>query len=111
MQPLYFEIEGKTPIMAIPDADAHVDGHPVLTYRYAIYKDDNPNEHHTVDTAKLLSTDRMKNRNYMGTLTFEQPGKIFSYTADGYQELESREVEEVIECISHYRDNPALWQL
>jgi len=45
---------------------------------------------------------------YLGYITFEQPGKLFSYTADGICEISSDEVEEVIEIINHYRDTPRL---
>jgi hypothetical protein len=54
MQPLYFEVDSKLSLMVIPESDAHVDGHPVLTYTYVIYKDENPDRHHlTIDTAKI----------------------------------------------------------
>ncbi|SMC59236.1 hypothetical protein [Pedobacter africanus] len=38
MKPMYFEIDEHLPVMVIPDADAHVDGHPVLTYSYTLYR-------------------------------------------------------------------------
>jgi hypothetical protein len=42
-----------------------MDGHPVLTYSYMLYKDGQ--------------------EDYPGKLIFEQPGKLFSYEADGPQ--------------------------
>ena len=47
----------------------------------------------------------------MGYITFEQPGCLFTYTADGMTELSSDEVEEIIEQISEYRDTPSMWQI
>ena len=112
MQPLYFKIDNNLPLMIVPQSDAHVDGHPVLTYSYLIFRDENVEDHHyTVDTDKLLTPDRKNNPNYMGTLNFVQPGKIFSYEADGNHALEQRDIEEVIEMITHYRENSALWQI
>lgn len=29
---MYFNIDDELPVMVIPDADAHMNGHPVLTY-------------------------------------------------------------------------------
>jgi hypothetical protein len=37
MKPFYFKIENDLKVMVIPDADAHMDGHPTLTYSYAIF--------------------------------------------------------------------------
>ena len=112
MQPIYLQIDNRLPLMIMPESDAHMDGHPVLTYSYAIYKDEpGDDDHHTIDTAALLAPDRKSNPNYMGVLTFEQPGRLFSYAADGPQELSGDEVQEVIEQITHYRENPALWRV
>jgi hypothetical protein len=36
---------------------------------------------------------------------------MFSYTADGQQELTADEALELIEHVSDYRDNPKLWNL
>jgi hypothetical protein len=44
-----------------------------------------------------------------GFITFEKPGSVFSYTADGQQELTSEEATELFEHLSDVRDNPALW--
>ena len=52
MQPIYFEVDNHLPLMIVPESDAHMDGHPILTYRYAIYKDlDNGSQ-------PLINTDR-----------------------------------------------------
>ncbi|HEX8021628.1 hypothetical protein [Mucilaginibacter sp.] len=46
---------------------------------------------------------------YCGYITFEKPGSIFTYTADGERELSAEEVTELIEHLSYVRDNPTLW--
>ena len=107
MKPIYIKVNKNKPLMVIPDADGHMDGHPVLTYTYALY-DYNGNDP-SPDMDTLLSPDRKDRPDYMGTLTFEQPGKLFSYAADGQQKLSSGELEEAIEQITHYRENPNLW--
>ena len=111
MKPIYIEIDHHVPLMVMPEADAHMDGHPVLTYSYAIYRDAYQSENRFTDTDRLLTPDKKTNPDYMGTLTFEQPGKVFSYEADGQHELPECAVEEIIERITHHGDNPALWSV
>src|ERR1700710_3020935 len=98
MKPIYFEVDNHLPLMIVPESDGHMDGHPVLTYSYAIYKDPQAgSEHHFTNTDALLTPDKKKDPNYLGTLTFEQPGKLFSYEADGHGELPGDAIQEVIE--------------
>jgi hypothetical protein len=112
MQPLFFTVGTDLPLMIIPDSQAHVDGHPVLTYTYSVYKNEKTYTNASlVNIEKELHLTKHTNPDYMGYITFEQPGKLFTYTADGKQDLESEEVQEIIEMISHYRDNPQLWQM
>jgi hypothetical protein len=111
MQPIYLQIDHHLPLMMIPESAAHMDGHPVLTYSYAIYRDPDEGEHRLTNTDRLLTPDKKTNPDYLGTLTFEQPGKVFSYEADGPHELPEGAVQEIIEQISHYRENPGLWQI
>lgn len=112
MQPIYLKIDDHLPLMVIPESDAHIDGHPVLTYSYAIYRDEpGDGDHFSVDTEKLLAPDRIKHPHYLGFLVFEQPAKLFSYTADGKEALTGDQVGEIIEQITHYRENPALWRI
>ena len=51
----------------------------------------------------------MTDPDYYGYITFEKPGQLFSYTPGDQLELTRQEVEEVIEQLNHYRDNPELW--
>jgi hypothetical protein len=112
MQPFYFEVDNHMPLMIIPESDAHANGHPVLSYTYAIYKDTQGSKAPRFkNTDSLLTPDKKNDPNYLGTLTFEQPGRVFSYEADGRDQLPSGVIEEVIEQITHYRENPSIWLL
>ncbi|MDB5130253.1 MAG: hypothetical protein JWR02_2 [Mucilaginibacter sp.] len=112
MQPIYLKADENLPLMIIPESDAHMDGHPVLTYSYCIFKDHSTDgNHYSLDKDQLLSPERKKDPNYLGTITFEQPGKLFNYTADGEHSLGSDEIHHIIEEITHYRENPGLWTL
>jgi hypothetical protein len=112
MKPFYFKINESQPIMVIPDTDAHLDGHPVLTYSYTLYKSrpghSVPNP---VKTDQLLEPDKRKNPDYLGTISFDLPYKAFSYISDGMNELSGDEVQEIIEKITRYRKNPNLWAI
>jgi len=112
MKPIYLQVDDKLQLMIIPDSDAHVDGHPVLTYSYAIYKREQQRfDNEFIDTSRLLTPDKRNNPNYLGTLTFEYPGKLFTYAADGPGALSSAGVQELIEQLTHFRENPSLWSV
>lgn len=109
MQPIFFTVGTDLPVMIIPDSQAHINGHPVLTYTYSIYR--NNKKHNERSIERNLHLTKNTDPDYMGYITFEQPGKLFTYTADGRQELNSDEVQEIIEMISHHRDTPGMWTL
>ncbi|CAM3946397.1 hypothetical protein MUGA111182_18750 [Mucilaginibacter galii] len=111
MSAIFFSIDTDMPIMVIPDTQAHANGHDVITYTYSVYRDtsaSNPALERSKESE--LHLQKHTDPNYMGYITFEDPGKLFTYTADGKQELSSDQVEEIIEQISHYRDNPSMWR-
>jgi hypothetical protein len=111
MTPIFFTIGNKRPIKIIPNTQARVDGHPVLTYTYNIYRNNNLNNEAASNKQESeLLLEEKHDRNYLGYITFEDPGKIFTYTADGNERLSAGEIEEIIENISHYRDHPGMWQ-
>lgn len=112
MQPIFFTVGAKLPLMVIPDSQAHMDGHPVLTYTYSIYRDKHPANQEQIDSkANELLLEKKHDPDYMGTITFELPGKLFDYEPAEEQELTSDEVEEAIEQITHYRETPGMWQI
>src|ERR1700744_353767 len=110
MKPIFFTITGTIPIKAIPDTQAHLDGHPVIAYNYNIFFDSSKNESHDFNSETIIKKDKMDDPDYYGYITVEKPGHLFTYTPGEQRALTRREVEEVIEQLSHYRDNPDLWK-
>ncbi|UOE48801.1 hypothetical protein MTO98_30850 [Mucilaginibacter sp. SMC90] len=110
MTPLFIKLNGGLELMVIPDTTAHLDGHTILTYTYSIFRDigaGNPLLSRSKEST--LHLEQIDDPEYYGFITFEKPGKLFSYTADGQRELESYQVNELIEHLSDIRDNPASW--
>lgn len=108
MRPLFFITQNKLPLTIIPDTMAHVDGHPVLTFTYSIYK--GQSEELLQARTNRQHLENIHDPDFMGVITFEAPGKMFTYTPHNGHSLESREVEEVIEFLNEFRDNPAHWK-
>jgi hypothetical protein len=110
MTPIYFTVDRDLPIMVIPNVKVHMDGHTVLAYTYHIFYDsvsDNPAS--VVNNTTMISN-KLSNPDYFGFITFEDPDRLFSFTPEGNRELTRTELEEIIEQIKHYRDNPSLWK-
>lgn len=110
MKTLYFTLGGHRRIMVIPDTQAHLNGHTIITHTYSLFMD-NGSGNPLLSRSKesTLHLERIEDPDYCGFLTFEKPGKLFSYTADGQNELETEDITELIEHLSDVRDNPALW--
>ena len=108
MKPIFFTVDNSLPLKVIPDTQAHLDGHTVIAYNYNIFLDSAKN-----DPSKLLTqqpaSDKMTDPDYYVYITFERPGHLFSYTPGEQRQLTRAEIEEVIEQLNHYRDNPELW--
>jgi hypothetical protein len=98
MASINFTLKNHRQLTVIPDMRMHLDGHPVLSLDYKVYRDD--------DKSKSKSDD-----DYLGLVTFEVPGRVFNYTPNGDRRLSQEEVEEVIEYLSYIRDNPQNWRL
>ena len=110
MTPFFCKLPSDLTVMVIPDTQAHVDGHPVLTYSYTLYQaQPGHSEVEMSSTDQLLAPEKTKHKDYLGTIYFEQPYKSFSYTADGMNQLDVEDVEQVIGKITEYRLNQELW--
>ena len=110
MEPLYFKLRPALPLIIIPDTLAHIDGHPVLTRTYSIFKDSaigNPLLARSRESS--LHLEEIDDPNYFGYLTFELPDKLFRYTP-GQQALKSGEIEQVIEFLTDVRGKPDSWR-
>jgi len=110
MTPFFCKLDSQITVMVIPDSQAHVDGHPVLTYSYTLYRSEAGHSYVELSSAdQLLAPDKIKHKDYLGTIYFDQPYKSFSYTADGINQLDVEDVEQVIRMITEYRMNQKLW--
>ena len=110
MKPLFFTLDQDLPVMIIPDTQAHLDGHEIITHTYSIYLDvDNGDPRQSLTKETLLHVTNHTDPDYFGFLTFEKPGKLFTYTANGQRELDDLQVNELIEKISTLRDDPSTW--
>jgi hypothetical protein len=110
MKPLYIKLENLLELMIIPDTQAHLNGHTIITHTYSIFTNTgtgNPLVARSKEST--LHLEHIADPEYYGFITFEKPGSLFTYTADGQKELTSAEVTEIIENLSHIRDNPTLW--
>ena len=108
MKPIFFTVDNSLPLKIIPDTQAHLDGHTVIAYNYNVFFDSTKNDP-SAALAKELHTDKMTDPDYYGYITFEKPGHIFSYTPGDQLTLTRNEIEEIIERLNHYRNNPELW--
>jgi hypothetical protein len=111
MKPIFFTLGERLPLMIIPDTQAHLNGHTIITHTYSIYLDiDNGNPEQALTKETTLHLERIKDPDYYGYITFEQTGQIFTYTPDGQKNLNDDQIEQIIENVSHVRDNPSIWQ-
>ncbi|AYL94572.1 hypothetical protein [Mucilaginibacter celer] len=111
MKPFFITIAYNLHLIVLPESEAHIDGHPVLTYSYSIFRREPSVLNISENYDALLQTTKKNNPNYLGHINFEQPGKVFNYIADGHEALSRAEVEDVIEEINRYRDTPQLWSI
>lgn len=109
MAPIFITVDSLA-LKIIPEVKVYMDGHPILAYTYHLFKDieayGNVSEVTRLKNMQLSPT----NANYFGYITFDAPGKMFTYTSNASHELETDEVEQIIEQISYYRDHPELWK-
>jgi hypothetical protein len=112
MKPIFTTVGNEHHLVIIPDSEASANGHAVLTYTYSLYTDKFGGSGEYIEKKERKLHLEVKNDpDYLGYITFEQPGKLFSYTADGPNEISADEVQELIEIINHYRDTPRLWMI
>ena len=111
MSPILFNLNNDKPLLIIPDTQAHLDGHEIITHTYSIYvdkQDGSPHPERSKESSLHLGDNN--DPDYYGFITFERPGSLFSYTADGRLELTPDESNELIKFLSHIRDEGG-WKL
>jgi hypothetical protein len=110
MKPIFFTLDNHRHIMAIPDTEAHMNGHPVISYTYSLFIDEDKGDPKQAEAKEsTLHLETIEDPDYLGLVAFEKPANVFSYTA-GKHELTIKEVEEVIEHLTLIRENPHLWE-
>lgn len=109
MNPIFISVDSLA-LKIVPEVKVHMDGHPIIAYTYFLFKD--VEAYGEISVAARLKNEQMNaaNPNYFGFITFDVPGKIFTYTSNETNELQTEEIEQVIEQISYYRDHPELWK-
>jgi len=111
MKPFFVTTANNLSLIIMPESEAHADGHPFLTYTYSIFRRDDAILAKLNQPDRLLLPNKKTNPDYLGYVSFEQPGKVFNYIADGEHELSYDEVVDVIEEINRFRDTPKLWTI
>ncbi|WP_454803391.1 hypothetical protein [Mucilaginibacter phyllosphaerae] len=106
MSPIFFTLQNDKHLMIIPDTQAHLNGHAIITFTYSIYKDNQDGSPYAGKRKEEgLHLENNSDPDYYGFVTFERPGSLFSYTSDGVLELSAEESNEIIEHLSHIRDD------
>jgi hypothetical protein len=106
MSPIFFTLYNDKHLMIIPDTLAHLNGHEIITFTYSIYNDKQDGSTNPAQGKEsTLHLENNPDPDYYGFITFEKPGSLFTYTSDGILELTAEESNEVIEHLSHIRDN------
>jgi hypothetical protein len=112
MRPIFTTVGQGHHLLILPDSQASADGHVALTYTYSIYTDRFGGTGEYIEKKeRALHLEEKDDPDYLGYITFEQPGKLFSYTADGPEEIPGDEIQELIGIINYYRDTPKLWMI
>jgi hypothetical protein len=110
MKTLYLTLYTNRNLVILPDSQAHLNGHTVITKSYSIFKDSGVNHPDNIESKRneeLLEP--LNDPDYLGILRFDVPDKLFTYTS-GNTSLETEEVSELIELLSGIRENPAHWR-
>ena len=96
--------------MILPDTQAHLNGHAVITYTYNLFLDDSEENAALMENRQSkLHLESIDDPNYFGLITFELPDKLFNYTSGIVNKLSGAEIEQVIEFLTDIRNNPNLW--
>ena len=105
MGPIFLTLESEKHLMIIPDTQAHLNGHAIITYTYSIYADHQNGAAYPAQRKESeLHLQNNPDPDYYGFITFEKPGSLFTYTADGKRELTPEESNELIVHLSDVRD-------
>lgn len=100
-------IDDNLHLLVIPDSEAHLNGHVIITYSYSLYKSSRLD----ITKENNLHLEKNDDPDFMGTIIFEEPERLFKYESGSHNSLTSDEIEEAIEKITYYRNTPSLWRM
>jgi len=111
MSPIFFTVDHNMPLMIVPNVEVHLNGHTVLTYTYDVFLNKNEQNALQGNTLNDVIKDKANNAGYLGFITFERKDNNYKYSGDGAVQLSRAIIEEIIEKIKLYRQNPGSWPL
>jgi hypothetical protein len=109
MEALFQKLASGNAVIIVPQVTIEQDGHPILCHRYDIFKANGQRSAEQIQKKVAASKKgKIDDIDYLGELTFEIPGKLFSYTFHE-KELSTEDAHEIIDVITNIRENPSLW--
>lgn len=110
MKPFFSTLKSGLKIMILPDTIAHINGHPIITATYSIYRQSTELSENVSrkETTELLEPN--PDPDYLGMVRFDVPERVFSYESGREFFLDSDEVREVIQLLSEIRKDRSFWQ-
>lgn len=109
MKQIVFHLDSDRTVQVLPDTLIEMDGHPIISYTYSLFKHTGKPHESPRPKPNVLDTDHILDPDYLGFITFEEPGRVFSYTSSGNDILSTDEVTELIEKVTELRENPQSW--
>ena len=88
MHPIHITVGAKRELFVIPNSQAHLDGHTILTHSYNLYQDKASIDAKEITRKEaVFHLEKKKDPNYLGEIIFELPGRIINYVDDGTARL------------------------
>ncbi|RYE29539.1 MAG: hypothetical protein EOP42_14155 [Sphingobacteriaceae bacterium] len=113
MQPIFFTVGARLPLMVIPQSQADLYDYPVMTFTYHIYWDNRGNDkiHLAATEENFVQINNIRKADFLGYIVFEFPEKDFNYIEQGPTVLNAQELNEAIRQIALYRKSYGVWEV
>lgn len=109
MKPIYLTV-GHQPLLIVPETQAHLNGHTIITRTYFLYKQSGLLiNHELIGQEEKLGVPDFGDPDYYGYLEFDIPGKLFTYYPEGLAKMDQFDLNELVEHLSGFRDDPGRW--
>jgi hypothetical protein len=110
MEAFFRKLGSGSNIVIVPKMKVEQDGHPILVYQYDIYRASESSIKDMLPLKAVLSEDEKKiDPDYVGVLTFEIPGKLFTYDFQENKELDTADEQEIISLVTDIRESSGSW--